>query len=123
MAEAWSRRAAELVEAVGKPYDVAYVLQRVASYRLWMARWQEAEAGFSRDVEIARQVGDQRLLGDGMCCLVLASIYQGRFLRAEALFTEMMEWVYRTEDSSSAAAASSAPASSSASARTRRRSR
>ena len=98
MAEAWSRRAVELVEAVGKPYDVAYVLQRVASYRLWMARWGEAEPGFARCLEIARQVGDQRLLGDAMSCLVMTAIYQGRFVHAEGIFSEMSAWMHRTED-------------------------
>jgi serine/threonine protein kinase/tetratricopeptide (TPR) repeat protein len=98
MAEAWSRRAIELVEAVGKPYDVAFVLQRVGSYRLWMARWSEAEGAFARDVEIARRVGDQRLFGDGMSCLILASIYQGRFVHAEEMFTEITPFMHRTED-------------------------
>ena len=48
MARAWSRRALDLVETVGKPYDVAFVIQRVSSYRLWMGEWEAAEAGLRR---------------------------------------------------------------------------
>jgi eukaryotic-like serine/threonine-protein kinase len=97
-AEAWSRRAMSLVESVGKPYDVAFVLQRVSSYRLWMGEWRVAEDGFAREIGIAREVGDQRLLGDAMICSVFAATYQGKFARVVELFRELNPWMVRTAD-------------------------
>jgi serine/threonine protein kinase len=82
MAEACSRRALELVESVGKPYDIAFVLQVASSYRLWMGDWDAAEAGFKREVDYAEHVGDQRLLGTAISCLSFGLVYQGRFVRA-----------------------------------------
>ena len=98
MAEAWSRRALELVESVGKPYDVAFVLQRVSSYRLWMGEWSVAEAGFSRETDIARRVGDQRMLGDAMMCLVFGATYQAQFARVEEMFHDLNAWMRHTGD-------------------------
>lgn len=98
MAQAWSRRALELVESVGKPYDVAFVLQRVSSYRLWMGAFGVAEAGFSRETDIARRVGDQRMLGDAMMCLVFSATYQARFARVEEMFRDLDPWMRRTGD-------------------------
>ena len=98
MAEAWSRRAVDLVESVGKPYDVAFVLQRVSSYRLWMGEWAVAEAGFQRETDIARRVGDQRMLGDAMMCLVFAGTYRARFARVVEMFHELDVWMRRTQD-------------------------
>jgi serine/threonine protein kinase/tetratricopeptide (TPR) repeat protein len=98
MAEAWSRRAVDLVESVGKPYDVAFVLQRVSSYRLWMGEWEVAEAGFQRETEIARRVGDQRMRGDAMMCLVFAGTYRARFARVVEQFHELDVWMRRTAD-------------------------
>jgi len=98
MAEAWSKRALDLVERVGTPYHVAFVLQRVASYRLWMGEFREAEAGFAREVDIARRVGDQRLLGDAMILIIFAATYQGRFKRAAELFPEVDAWMRKTGD-------------------------
>ena len=97
-AEAWCRRAMSLVESVGKPYDVAFVLQRVSSYRLWMGSWRPAEDGFAREIGIAREVGDQRLLGDAMMCTVFAATYQGHFQRVVDLFRELNPWMVRTAD-------------------------
>jgi serine/threonine protein kinase len=78
MAEAWSRRALELVEGVGKPYDVAFVIQRVCSYRLWMADWEVAEAGFRRELAIAKDVHDRRLVCDALSCCAFGAFFRGR---------------------------------------------
>jgi serine/threonine protein kinase len=98
MAEAWSKRAMELVEAVGKPYDMAFVLQRVCSYRLWIGEWKVAEEGFDRELVIARKVGDQRMLGDATMCMVFAATYRARFYRVEQLLTELDPWMRKTGD-------------------------
>ncbi|MFT3773867.1 MAG: AAA family ATPase [Minicystis sp.] len=98
MADAWSKRALELVDGVGTPYDIAFVLQRVCSYRLWMAEWRDAEEGFRRELEIARCVGDHRLLADAMMCTIFAATYLGRFRRAEEHFRELNVWVRKTGD-------------------------
>ncbi len=98
MAEAWSRRAMELVESVGKPYDVAFVLQRVCSYRLWMGEWGVAERGFERLTEIARGVGDQRLLGDAMSCRALAALFRGQHGRVMSILDEIDAWQRRSGD-------------------------
>jgi serine/threonine protein kinase len=98
MAEAWSRRALALVEGVGTPYDVAFVLQRVSSYRLWMGEWRVAENGFRREVEIARRVGDTRMLADAMICTIFAATYQGQFRRVEEMFPEVDVWARKTGD-------------------------
>ncbi len=98
MAEAWSKRALSLVESVGKPYDVAFVLGRVSSYRLWMGDWDVAEAGFVRQMANAKQAGDQRLLGDALSCRVFRMVYQGRFRAAAESLAENHVWVLRTGD-------------------------
>jgi serine/threonine protein kinase/tetratricopeptide (TPR) repeat protein len=98
MADAWSDRALELVERVGSPYHVAFVLQRVASYHLWMTRFAAAEAGFQREIDIARRIGDQRLLGDAMICAIFAANYQGQFKRAAEMFREVEAWTRKTGD-------------------------
>jgi hypothetical protein len=98
MAEAWSRRSLELVESVGKPYDVAFVLQRVCSYRLWIGEWDVAEAGFDRLTQIAKGVGDQRLLGDAMTCRALAASFRGQHGRLMGMLDEMEAWAQRSGD-------------------------
>lgn len=98
MAEAWSRRALSLADGVGTPYDVAFVLQRVSSYRLWMGEWKVAEEGFAREVRIAREVGDQRLLSDAMLCTVLAATFQGQFRRVVELLRDLDVWARQTDD-------------------------
>jgi serine/threonine protein kinase/tetratricopeptide (TPR) repeat protein len=105
MAEAWSRRALELVESVGKPYDVAFVLQRVCSYRLWMGEWAVAEAGFERLTAIAKGVGDQRLLGDAMSCRGLAAFFQGQHGRVLEILDEVEAWQRRSGDAQLASGA------------------
>src|SRR5262249_23100941 len=98
MAEAERRRAIQLVEQVGQPVDVAFVLKRVSSYRLWRAEWAVAEQGFRREIDIAERVGDQRLLGDAKSCLVFATTYQGRFAEAEEILADAMEFARRRGD-------------------------
>ncbi|APR83966.1 Serine/threonine protein kinase [Minicystis rosea] len=98
MAEAWSRRALELVDIAGTPYDVAFVLQRVCSYRLWMGEWRVAEEGFGRELSIARQVGDHRLLADVMMCMIFTATYKMELRRAEEHFAELNVWVRKTGD-------------------------
>ena len=97
-AEAWSRRALALVEQVGEPFDVAFVLQRVSSYRLWMGDFRVAEEGFTREIAIAREVGDQRLLGDALLCTVFAATYEARFSHVERVFGDLDPWMHRTGD-------------------------
>jgi serine/threonine protein kinase len=98
MAEAWGRRAVELVDRVGKPYDVAFVRQRVSAYRLWMAEWKVAEAGFARVVDIANAFSDLRMLSDARMCQGMCATYQGRFSQGEELFAALNAWVSRNGD-------------------------
>ncbi len=98
MAEAWSKRALALVESVGKPYDVAFVLGRVSSYRLWLGQWDIAMAGFERMVASAERVCDQRLLSEAKSCLSFGLTYQGRFAAAAARLAADHVWMVRTGD-------------------------
>jgi hypothetical protein len=98
MAEAWCQRALALADSVGSPYDVAFVLQRTSSYRLWMGQWRVAEEGFAREIDIARHVGDQRLVGDAMILSAFAVTYQGKFRRAAELLSEADVWGRKTQD-------------------------
>jgi serine/threonine protein kinase/tetratricopeptide (TPR) repeat protein len=97
-AEAWCRRAVELVESVGKPYDIAFVAQRVSAYRQWTGDWDVAEAGFQRAMEIAGRVGDQRMRGDAWSSLVFGLLFQGKFERAARVCAEMIAWGQRGSD-------------------------
>jgi serine/threonine protein kinase len=96
MARAWSRRAFELVEQVGKPYDVGFVLQRISAYRLWMGEWDLVAAGIAREKAIAREVGDVRLLGDALSIQAFSLLYQGRFTSARAHLAELDAWMRHT---------------------------
>ena len=126
MAEAWSRRALELVEAVGKPYDVAFVLAAGGALpavdgAVGRGRGRASRAASrspARRRSAAPRRRDELPRHDGL-------IYQGRFVHAEESFSEMtrVDGPHRRTRSSSAAGGSSAPASSSAAASTPRRSR
>jgi len=107
MARAWSERAFELVDGVGTPYDLAFVLQRVSSYRLWMGEWDIAEAAFRRVVEISGRLGDQRLLADAMSCLGLGCFFRGQHARTLATIAEIEIWQRRADDAQIAGGAPS----------------
>jgi tetratricopeptide (TPR) repeat protein len=98
MARAWSRRALALVEDAGKPYDEAFVLLKVSSYRLWMGEWEPARTGFDRVIEIARSVGDQRGLGDALMCRLFGAVFHGQLVRAAELADEAVAWARRVGD-------------------------
>jgi serine/threonine protein kinase len=81
MAQAWSRRALQLVEAAGKPYDLAFVIMKVSAYQLWVGELTRAEASLRRVHDIATRLGDQWLGADATACLLLATLFRGRLDR------------------------------------------
>lgn len=79
MAEAWCRRAQELAAVLGRPYDIAFVRQRSASYDTWMGRFKDAEDSYRFVKATADQTGDDRQRGDATLSLAVCLIAQGRF--------------------------------------------
>jgi serine/threonine protein kinase/tetratricopeptide (TPR) repeat protein len=89
VAETFCRRALEIAERVGKPYELAWVLQRRSVYRLTVADWQAAEQGLTRAVELSIQAGDRRQWEESMAVLSTARSYQGRFTEGLNGFAEV----------------------------------
>src|SRR5262249_45658856 len=60
-ADRWAARILEIAERAGTPHDVAWCLSRIAVSYMGRCRWPEAEAGLTRAIEIADDLGDARL--------------------------------------------------------------
>ncbi|WP_224360975.1 serine/threonine-protein kinase [Hyalangium versicolor] len=89
IAELWLRRSQEMVEQVGTPIDVAYVLSRNAMSGVGMARWQELEAWGERSISIASSVSDYRQLEETCAVLTAANTCRARYERAIELAERM----------------------------------
>ncbi|RKH58922.1 serine/threonine-protein kinase [Corallococcus llansteffanensis] len=89
VADAWVRRAREVAESVGRPVDLAYVLNRNAVCAVYQAHWEDVEAWLQRATSIVDSVGDLRLAEECRALLTVALCYQGQFARGLPL----MDWL------------------------------
>ncbi|RKG84952.1 serine/threonine-protein kinase [Corallococcus terminator] len=89
VADAWVKRAQDVAESVGRPSDLAYVLNRNAVCAVYQARWQDVEAWLVRATSIVDSVGDLRLAEECRALLNVAFCYQGQFARGLPL----MDWL------------------------------
>ncbi|WP_434301423.1 protein kinase domain-containing protein [Corallococcus exiguus] len=89
VADAWVKRAQEVAESVGRPADLAYVLNRNAVCAVYQARWQDVEAWLSRATAIVDSVGDLRLAEECRALLTVSAMYRGQFARGLPL----MDWL------------------------------
>jgi serine/threonine protein kinase/tetratricopeptide (TPR) repeat protein len=98
MAEAWCRRAEELAASLGRPYDIAFVRQRRASYDTWMGRFKSAEDSYLFVKATADQAGDDRQRGDATLSLAVCMIAQGRFEESAEEFEALRMLAQRSGD-------------------------
>ncbi|RYZ42295.1 MAG: serine/threonine-protein kinase PknK, partial [Myxococcaceae bacterium] len=89
VADAWVKRAQDVAESVGRPSDLAYVLNRNAVCAVYQAHWQDVEAWLARATSIVDSVGDLRLAEECRALLNVALCYQGQFARGLPL----MDWL------------------------------
>jgi tetratricopeptide (TPR) repeat protein len=98
MAEAWCSRANELAASLGRPYDIAFVRQRRASYDTWMGRFKSAEDSYNFVKVTADQTGDDRQRGDATLSLAVCMIAQGRFEESAEEFEALRGLAQRSGD-------------------------
>ncbi|MBI3362620.1 MAG: hypothetical protein HY023_16080, partial [Chloroflexi bacterium] len=96
VAMAYGRRARRLAQEIGLLPTRAYVLQRVSIYDLGIGRWTEAWQAVGESLEICRQLGDRRLLGDGMDLLAHVMYHQGDFALGAQIRADMLRLARRT---------------------------
>jgi eukaryotic-like serine/threonine-protein kinase len=89
VADAWVKRAHEVAEAVGRPVDLAYVLNRNAVCAVYQGRWQDVETWLSRATAMVDSLGDLRLAEECRSLLTVSALYRGQFSRCLPL----MDWL------------------------------
>ncbi|MDC0708011.1 AAA family ATPase [Stigmatella sp. ncwal1] len=95
VAEAWLSRALEMVETLGTPVDVAFVLVRRSVCGLPLGRWQELEEWLQRALALASQLGDFRQVEEASGMLANACLYNGQYLLAIELTNQMQASAHR----------------------------
>ncbi|NBD14446.1 AAA family ATPase [Corallococcus sp. c25j21] len=89
VADAWVKRAQEVAERVGRPADLAYVLNRNAVCAVYQGHWDDVEAWLARATAIVDSVGDLRLAEECRALLTVSVLYRGQFARGLPL----MDWL------------------------------
>jgi predicted ATPase/class 3 adenylate cyclase len=79
LAAAYARRAHKVAQTADSPLAMATVLQRVSMYTVGVAQWERTKTALQQASEIAKRIGDWRLLGDGWVSLGNAFYYEGDF--------------------------------------------
>jgi eukaryotic-like serine/threonine-protein kinase len=95
VAEAWLGRALEMVEALGTPVDVAFVLVRRSVCGLPLGRWQELDGWLHRALALASELGDFRQVEEACGMLANVWFYSGQYLPAIELTDQMQSSAQR----------------------------
>jgi tetratricopeptide (TPR) repeat protein len=88
LADAGVGRILEIAERAGTPHDVAWCLSRIAVSYMGRCRWPEAEAGLTRAIETAHDLGDLRLWAECHSQLGAVALHRGRLERARQLYRD-----------------------------------
>lgn len=90
LAEIFCNRALEIAEGIGKPYELAWVLQRYSVYRITVAQWADGEQKLQRAIELAARSGDRRQWEESTGILSTLRACRGRFQEALLGFAEVL---------------------------------
>ena len=98
LGEAAYRRAVEIAEAHGSDADRAWVLARVAVFRLSFAEWDPAAAAAARACALSQEVGDLRSFEENKQLSALLEIFRGEYDAALAHSRVALETTLRSGD-------------------------
>jgi eukaryotic-like serine/threonine-protein kinase len=98
LGEAAYRRAVEVAESHGSDADRAWVLARVAVFRLAFAEWEPAAAAAARACALAQDVGDLRSFEENKQMSALLEIFRGQYDPALAHSRVALETTLRSGD-------------------------
>lgn len=73
------RQALRVAEEVGSPWDLAWVLTRIAVVQLGTAQWDAARAGLTRALTIIETIGDAWLWEDWLAITTNLDLYTGHY--------------------------------------------
>ena len=96
LGEAAYRRAVEIVEGHGSDADRAWVLARVAVFRLSFAEWDPAAAAATRACALAQEVGDLRSFEESKQLSAILEILRGEYDAALAHSHAALETTLRS---------------------------
>jgi len=96
LGEAAYRRAVEIAEAHGSDADRAWVLARVAVFRLSFAEWDPAAAAAARACALSQEVGDLRLFEESKNMSALLETFRGEYDAALAHSRVALETTLRS---------------------------
>ena len=88
IADAAVGRILEIAERAGTPHDVAWCLSRIAVSYMGRCRWTEAEAGLTRAIETAQDLGDPRLWAECHSQLGSVALHRGQLERARQRYRD-----------------------------------
>src|SRR5215207_8601556 len=92
LAEVYLQRALTLANKAADPLAHAWALPFAALYGTGMGRWVQVTAQLEDAVEIMRQVGDRRRLGELNALRACVAYFQGDLAAAAPLFAERRHW-------------------------------
>ncbi|MBH23193.1 MAG: serine/threonine-protein kinase PknK [Myxococcales bacterium] len=98
MAEQHCQRAMEIAEGVGRPYELGFVGQRKAVYKLYVAQWEEVVQGLQRVLDLAEQVKNPRQALESFIIQAFSFILSGNFHRGLADCTSCYQLATRRGD-------------------------
>src|SRR6266404_4183433 len=96
LGEAAYRRAVDIAEAHGSNADRAWVLARVAVFRLSFAEWDPAAAAAARACALSQEVGDLRLFEESKIMSALLEMFRGEYDAALAHSRVALETTLRS---------------------------
>ncbi len=94
LAEKCCARAMEIAKEVGTPYELVFVGQRNAVYKIYTGRWEEAEQGIGEALRVAEEVRNPRQILECRTIKAFIDQYVSRFedsLRGHAAVQKIAE--------------------------------
>ncbi len=98
LAAAYSRRALTTAEQKGDLNTRSYVYSITGLYRVGMGNWDEARLVLEQGVDISERLGDRRQWGNTWTLLAQLAYYEGDFVRAVEMFSELYDQAQQSGD-------------------------